>query len=123
MNKVTEFDPTGRNPHSEGAKLDAGKPPVRRGLLEYFPRACLMVAQVSEFGANKYMWKGWESVPDGLNRYGDAAVRHICYAAIEGQTTHDSGLPHAAHEAWNAMARLEMILREKELNDAQKHPT
>jgi len=113
-----EQDPHGALPHSPGAKLDAGKSPVRRGLLEYFPRACLAVANVSQFGASKYTWNGWETVPGGVDRYGDAEVRHICQAAIEGPITHDSELLHASHEAWNAMARLELILREEEKRDA-----
>lgn len=109
-----ESDPNRKTPNSPGAKLDAGKSPVRRGLLEYFPRACMAVADVSAFGAKKYTWNGWASVPGGLERYGDAEVRHICKAAIEGDTDKDSGLLHAAHEAWGALARLEFLLREKE---------
>lgn len=109
---VEETDPLGRDPKAGGAKLDAGKSPVRRGLLEYFPRACLAVAEISQFGASKYSWNGWETVPDGVARYGDAEVRHICNAAIEGPMTHDSAKLHAAHEAWNSLARLELILRE-----------
>lgn len=108
-----EQDPHGRAPGEPGAKLDAGKAPVRRGLLEYFPRACMAVAQVSAFGASKYTWNGWESVPDGASRYGDAQQRHVCKAIVDGPIDPDSGLLHAAHEAWNAMARLELLLREK----------
>ena len=107
-----EYDPNGNDPKKLGAKLDAGKSPIRRGLLEYFPRACLAIADVSAAGASKYTWKGWESVLDGINRYGDAEIRHIVKAAIEGPVDEDYGLLHAAHEAWNALARLELILRE-----------
>jgi len=109
-----ETDPFGKLPNQPGAKLDAGKSPVRRGLLEYFPRACLAIAAVSASGAAKYTWKGWESVPDGVDRYGDAEVRHICKAAIEGSIDKDYGHLHAAHEAWNAIARLELLLKEQE---------
>lgn len=112
-----EKDPDGKDPHSMGAKLDAGKSPVRRGLLEYFPRACIAVANISAFGANKYTWGGWKGVLDGINRYGDAGARHICQAAIEGRVTEDSQMLHAAHEAWNALARLELILIELEEDD------
>lgn len=109
-----EKDPNGKQPHEPGAKLDAGKSPLRRGLLEYFPRACFAVADVSAAGAEKYAWKGWESVPDGISRYGDAGLRHVLYASIEGPVDKDTGKLHAAHEAWNALARLELILREME---------
>ena len=113
---MSERDPTGRASKEPGAKLDAGKSPVRRGLLEYFPRACMAVALVSAAGASKYSWGGWQTVPGGVDRYGDAGARHICKAAIEGPR--DSDFPdqevlHAAEEAWNAMARLELILRER----------
>lgn len=104
----------GPNPHAPGVKLDAGKSPVRRGLLEQFPRACMAVAHLSATGADKYTWEGWEQVPNGAARYGDADVRHICNAAIEGPVDSETNHLHAAHEAWNALARLELILRELE---------
>ncbi len=107
---MTEKDPNGTDPHEKGAKLDAGKSRVRKGLLEQFPRACMAVADVSTFGAEKYTWDGWQEVQNGIERYGDASERHVCKAAIEGDTDPDSGLLHAAHEAWNALARLELIL-------------
>jgi hypothetical protein len=109
--RKVESDPTGRAPHEPGAKLDAGKAPVLRGLLAYFPRACRAVADVSAHGAGKYTWRGWETVPDGIDRYGDALVRHLL---TEDERDRDSGLLHAAHAAWNALARLELILREQE---------
>lgn len=109
-----ETDPNGVAPDKPGAKLDAGKSPVRRGLLEYFPRACMAVADVSAAGAAKYTWGGWQTVLDGIARYGDAEVRHICKAAIEGPVDADFGLLHAAHEAWGALARLELLLWEAE---------
>lgn len=95
-------------------KYDAGKAPVFRGAVAYFPRAIQAVASVSAFGATKYAWSGWRHVPDGLNRYSDAMVRHML-AEAEGQDLDpDSGLLHAAHTGWNALARLELILQEKQ---------
>lgn len=109
-----ESDPLGKNPHELGAKLDAGKPAVFRGLLDYFPRACIAVAEVSTVGAKKYAWKGWESVPDGINRYQDALCRHVLKEAIEGPIDSDTGLLHKAQSAWNALAALELYIREQE---------
>jgi hypothetical protein len=106
-----EKDPNGKKPHEPGAKLDAGKSPLFQGLLAYFPRACEQVATVSAFGAAKYAWKGWESVPNGFERYSDAMVRHIAYEGAGEVTDPDSSLLHAAHAAWNALARLELLLR------------
>lgn len=116
---MSEFDPTGRDPHAPGAKLDAGKAPIRQGVIEYFPRALIAVAEVSAFGASKYSWGGWGPVPDGVTRYGNAIDRHAVKAAIEGPFDTDSGQLHAAHEAWNALARLELILRELEAGNAE----
>lgn len=108
-----EIDPTGRNPHEPGAKLDAGKSATFRGALGYFPRAIREVATVSAFGASKYAWKGWETVPEGFERYSDAMVRHLTYEGQGELTDLDSGLLHAAHTAWNALARLEILLKEQ----------
>lgn len=116
--KKQEVDPNGKNPHEPGAKLDDGKAPVYRGVIAYFPRAIKEVAKVSAFGASKYTWNGWETVPDGISRYSDANGRHIADEAIEGPYTLDSKLLHKAHAAWNALAALELTLREMEKNNA-----
>lgn len=109
-----ESDPNGRSPHEPGAKLDAGKPCLFRGAIDYFPRAIEQVAAVSTFGASKYAWKGWETVPEGIERYSDAMVRHLTSASKGELKDPDSGFLHAAHTAWNALARLELMLREME---------
>lgn len=102
-------DPYGIGQHEPGAKLDSGK--VRPGLLlNGFPRALLAVAEVATYGANKYCEDGWRSVPDGIKRYTDAKDRHRLFGAIEERDP-ESGLLHAAHEAWNALAVLELKLR------------
>jgi hypothetical protein len=108
-----ETDPTGKSAKEPGSKLDAGKAPVFQGLLDYFPRACMAVAEVSATGAEKYAWKGWETVPNGFVRYSDALARHLVKESTEGAFDVDTGLLHAAQVAWNAMARLELMLREK----------
>ncbi len=113
----SEIDPNGKTQHELGAKLDAGKPAVFRGLLDYFPRGCTAVAEVSTLGAKKYAWKGWEHVPDGINRYGDALARHLLAECTEGLYDNGPkgiGVLHAAQVAWNSLARLELIIREQE---------
>lgn len=112
-----EQDPNGKAAHELGAKLDAGKSPVFQGLLDYFPRACLEVARVSAKGAEKYAWKGWEQVPNGFARYSDALGRHVFAEGIDGLIDKDTGLLHAAQVAWNALARLELLLRDLEKKD------
>jgi len=108
-----ERDPYGIDPKSGGAKLDAGKPCLWRGAIDYFPGALRAVATVSTFGATKYSWKGWSTVPEGFERYSDAMVRHLVAESAEGPWDNDSGLLHAAHAAWNSLARLEILLNEQ----------
>lgn len=93
--------------------MDFGKVAVLTGAIQYFPRALLAVAKVSEFGAKKYTWNGWETVVNGKQRYGDALGRHLIMEQTDGLTDFDSGLYHAAHVAWNALARLELLLKEE----------
>ena len=95
-------------------KYDGGKAPIFRGFVSYFPRAMAGVAAVSAFGANKYAWNGWLSVDDGFNRYTDALVRHLAEEGKGEILDLDSRLLHAEHTAWNAMARLELLKRERE---------
>jgi len=94
-------------------KYDQGKAPVYRGAIGYFPRAIEELSRVSEFGARKYAWAGWRHVPDGLNRYTDALARHLLKEASGEVCDADSELLHAAHVAWNSLARLELILEQK----------
>lgn len=99
-------------------KYDARKPAIYQGAIDYFPRAIEAVAGISTFGASKYAWKGWEKVDNGIARYSDAMVRHFI-AEAKGETVDpDSGLLHAAHAAWGALARLELIMREAENADS-----
>lgn len=114
MANTKEFTLDSEEKVATGAiKLDGGKAPVFRGAIDYFPRAISAVAEVSAFGASKYAWKGWEGVSDGYNRYSDAMVRHLTYEGTGEVLDPDSGLLHAAHAAWNALARLELLIRER----------
>lgn len=109
----TEQDPSGKNAHAGGAKLDAGK--VRAALVcGGFARALRAVGEVGTFGANKYTPNGWVQVPDGVERYSDALVRHLLAEWTGEEVDAQSGHMHAAHAAWNALARLDLILREQE---------
>lgn len=96
-------------------KLDTGKAPIYQGFIKYFPRAIEAVAGISQFGKNKYgTWGGWLGVDDGINRYMDAKCRHMIDEAKGEERAQDSQLLHASHEAWGAMAKLELLLREQE---------
>lgn len=98
-----------------GLKHDDGKIKPRF-IIEGFPRALIAVAEVATFGDNKYTEDGWVSVPDGVKRYTDAKYRHALEEAKGEELDPESKLKHAAHEAWNTLARLELMLREEEKN-------
>lgn len=110
--KPAEADPTGRNPHEAGAKVDAGKVEMSL-ILDGMPRALRAVAEVGTFGANKYTRDGWQEVPDGFRRYRNAQQRHANDFARGEVFDSDSKLLHLAHEAWNALAKLELFIREE----------
>lgn len=99
-----------------GKKFDAGKAPVERGFVDYFPKAILAVAAISAYGAKKYEVtyedKNWERLDDARLRYKDGRGRHIVGEAADGPWDPESKRLHAAHAAWNAMAYLELTLRE-----------
>lgn len=108
-----EIDPHGKDANESGAKLDAGKPRV--GLvIGGFARALMEVSEVGTFGANKYTDNGWIDVPDGIQRYTDAMYRHLAKESMGELLDQDSEILHAAHTAWNALARLDLMLRGKQ---------
>lgn len=97
-------------PKSEGLKRDNGK--NQAGLLVDFSRALLAVTEVGTFGTNKYSRGNWLFVDNAQERYTDAMYRHLLSESIDSVDS-ESGLLHAAHAAWNALARLELMLRDK----------
>lgn len=104
-----EEDPAGLNPSVDmGAKLDANKPDM--SLLIDFGQALKEVAMVGTFGMKKYKRGSWLHVKDGIVRYTAADLRHIMAENHEVYDK-DSGLKHAAHHAWNALSRLELMIR------------
>lgn len=107
---MASTDPHGFDPHAPGAKLDAGKVRVEL-VLAAFSRALWEVAKVGSYGAEKYSPNGWLSVPDAEARYLDAKGRHWLKNAMGERVDPDTGLDHLAHEAWNALAVLELRLR------------
>lgn len=104
-----EQDPLGYDAHQPGAKLDAGKNRLGLVLMD-FASPLLEVGKVGTYGAKKYTDHGWISVPDGESRYTDAMLRHW-FAECQGENyDQDTHLLHAAHLAWNALARLRFII-------------
>ena len=61
------------------------------------------VLDVLEFGATKYKPNAWKDVPNGLERYKKAMLRHMmCY--LKGEyNDRESGLSHLSHLATNVL--------------------
>jgi hypothetical protein len=101
------------NLHVPGAKDDKGKPMA--GVLLDFSRALQIVVDVGTYGAKKYTRAGWATVPEGSQRYLDAMMRHLLAMDVDPDgLDKETGLPHLAHVAWNALAVLELQARGKE---------
>lgn len=99
--------------HVPGAKDDKGKPMA--GVLLDFSRALRTVVDVGTYGAKKYTRTGWATVPEGSQRYLDAMMRHLLAMDVDPDgLDKETGLPHLAHIAWNALAVLELQARRKE---------
>lgn len=113
---MMESDPNGLDPNQPGAKLDANKPNLDL-VLGDFSRALIEVGRIGTFGANKYSKSGWLKVDNAKERYQSAELRHYFKEKIEGEFDLDSGLLHSAHRAWNALAYLELLLREVETSE------
>ena len=114
IDKPYERDPLGKDAHSPGAKLDAGKAEFDY-TLDYFPLALAAVNEVAKEGAKKYTKGGWVTVPAGVQRYGNAMMRHHCKRLGGEDCDKDTGLLHAAHAAWNALAVLELLIKERDV--------
>ena len=109
----SEADPNGLNQHEPGAKLDRGKI-MPRLILHDMSRAISAVSGVGTYGATKYTEGGWRHVNKGFERYTDAMMRHLLKEGVE-MIDQESGLLHAAQVAWNALARLELLLSAAEV--------
>jgi len=109
---LVEFgrDPNGLDNHAPGAKADSLK--IRPFLvLGAFANALKAVSEVGTFGANKYIDNGWLQVPNGIERYSEAELRHWLDMQTGEVFDRESGLLHQAHKVWNGLAALELILR------------
>lgn len=97
----------------EGRKI--GK--VRMDLvMQDMPRAIEALARVMTWALEEkgYNESDWLDVPDAIRKYHGGMHRHD-NKEMRGQEFDDeSNLEHAIHTAWNAMARVELILRKKE---------
>jgi hypothetical protein len=104
-------------------KAKYSKAPVFQGVFARFPRAMKEIAKVSKFGTEKHKVRlddtSYLDIPDAYATYSNAIARHLVNEAIEGPVNldpADGGMLHAAQAAWDALARLEIFLRDHELS-------
>ena len=96
--------------HAVGVKDDSDKPRLDL-VLGDFPHALWGVGLVGTYGANKYTDRGWQEVDNGIERYSSALLRHYLNYKSGEELDPESGLPHLSHMAWNALAILELYMR------------
>ena len=98
---------------SEGIKFDGGKLRLAE-MLQDFRLPLSAVCRVWEFGADKYEKSNWKKVDNAVDRYTNAMLRHLMEEEAK-PFDDESEILHAAHVAWNALARLYFIMHEKGL--------
>ena len=113
---MEEIDPNGLTKDNMGAKFDGNKPDMDL-VLGGFSRALIEVAKVGTAGAKKYSRDGWLQVPNGIDRYKSAELRHYFKEKGGEIIDPDFGYLHAAHRAWNALASLELLIEERNKKD------
>jgi hypothetical protein len=103
--KTTNFGQT-------GAKFDGGKTRYSL-LLGGMPLALEGVAQVLTFGAQKYADHSWQHVPNGIDRYFSAFMRHVMEIMKHGPDARDeeTGLLHIDHTNTNGLFLAELLRR------------
>ena len=99
----------------KGVKLSNSKPKLSLLKIQ-FPRALEAVARASEYGHQKYIdtdhdYKNFLRVDNAEWEYRNALERHESYRETQGYFDSESNLPHIYHKAWNALAELEMHLK------------
>jgi hypothetical protein len=86
--------------------------------LEDFASAIWETGEVSKYGAKKYSASSWRDVPNGLQRYKEAFMRHYIQYLKGEYFDKESGLPHLSHALWclNAVFTIELEKRQKTNN-------
>lgn len=103
----------------EGTKYDNGKLRLAEMIID-FRVAMEELCKVWEFGANKYEKSNWKKLANPIDRYTNALLRHLL-AEETNLVDDESNLLHAAHIAFNALARLHFIVRNKDVDTKLKH--
>jgi len=89
-------------------KFDGGK--LRYDLLPV--DAVESVVKVLTYGAEKYCDNGWKEVPNAIERYYAALLRHLVAWRKGEEIDLESGLKHLEHAACNIVFLLEFTKRD-----------
>lgn len=101
-----------------GIKNDSDKLPYYTVLFKQFPLALQEVMRCSKAGNNKYHetdedWMNFSRVDNAEIRYRNAMLRHMSeYGSVEDMEEY-GGMTHEGAVVWNALADLEVNLRNK----------
>lgn len=103
----------------KGLKFDTGKP-LPGTMVNVFRYALMEIGAVIEFGTHKYPDpNNWKLVNNAKIRYQDALMRHLLKHNQGKEIDEETGRPHLAHMAWNALALLELYLMERQNGGTQ----
>lgn len=93
------------------------KPNPMRDVYQEFPRAMMLIAEVTAFGAKKHAPRGWRTFDNlyGMDYCLGKIGRHLLGQEKEGPVNYaDGGVLHMAQSAWSHLAWLEFYARENE---------
>lgn len=97
----------------EAVKHDKGKPRPDLVLGDFMP-ALEHVVFVGTFGCHKYAARNFQALPNGEERYAEAAMRHYMLRRARGEIfDRETGEYHLAHEIWDKIAELYFYLKER----------
>lgn len=108
-------------PKQQGLKCSNDKLPVFTVLMKQFPMAFEEVVKCSKAGHEKYLegdedWQNFSRVKGGSDTYKEAALRHLKESVNKtyNEDMEDYGkIRHLGQFCWNALAALELELREE----------
>ncbi|MNY44939.1 hypothetical protein D3C86_1800080 [compost metagenome] len=80
-----------------------------------FPNALMVLGDVMTWAAEHKNYKpnDWKDIPNPLYSFLGAASRHRNTRLAGQEFDEESGLPHLAHEAFNVLAQLELLMQGK----------
>lgn len=104
-----------------GIKNDSDKLPYYTVLFKQFPLALKEVIKCSQAGNKKYFdtdkdFQNFSRVPNSNTRYKNALLRHLSEEGIVEDMKEYGEMTHEGAVVWNALADLEIKLRQNENN-------